>query len=185
MIDNLLMFYGMATNMELSQVDWYRQAHEECRYAATRCGVDFKTFVWVVAVLSPLTRWEQNISIAEEMVRHGRCRIAFSANQEKARRILAGDLGALRGPKVTRFAWSLYDPHNTERVVVVDTWAIRAWEGRVRGPVNCSRYKYHRIAQGYREAAALVGMEPAAFQAVVWSVVRNLSRRSGQLMLDI
>jgi len=177
MIENLLAFYAKALPTERAQARWYHTAHDECKSVAYELGVPFKHFVFAVAALSPGCYWERNILGVEQLVTEGDTGYGYRRNRAKALECLAGNLQALRGPKVTRFAANILDPDQHAYDVVVDMWAWRAWEGVVIGEAKSLTPKqYEAIAEGYVSAAKQVGLTPSAFQAVVWTVTRRLGK---------
>jgi hypothetical protein len=176
MITNLLALYGQATEFDRAEGAFYARAHDECLAAARQLGVDFKRFVWAVAAISPQIKWEVNIKGACELVRTGSTHYGFPANIDKARRCLDGDLAALKGDKVTRFACNILNPRKYAAEVVIDRHAQRAALGTLTGfNATPTRLQYAALAEEYRAAAREVGLAPGTFQAVVWSVVRRLS----------
>lgn len=184
--ENLLHWYRLATHQDMEEARWYWAAHEQCKAAAAAAGVDFKAFVYAVAVLSPRCSWDVNIKAASEVASNGTTNYGLKVNRLKAIEILAGNLEALRGQKVTRFALSILNPNKyVAREVVVDVWAWRAWSGHLAGETTLSAKQYDTIAADYKAAAEEAGLLPGEFQAVVWVVVRRLARKHGQLSLDI
>lgn len=176
-VSNLRKFFELARPDELAEAHWYERAHAECKRMAQALGVDFQQFVWAVAALSPNMYWDRNIVAVVELVKHGKTGHGFPHNQVKALEILSGNLEALRGDKVTRFAWNIFQPSKYKHEVVVDKWARRAWHGIVGGDVQgATGTKYERIADDYRHLANEVGLKPSEVQAVIWIVVRRLGK---------
>lgn len=186
-VRNLLWFYNAASDWQRSAADWYWEAQAQCFARADHLDVDRKTFVWMVAALSPSCRWSKNIKAAEEIVRFGKTGYSYPINREKALRIYeTGDLSILTGDKVTRFAESIWDPETTASTVVVDIWATRAWLGQWWGMLPAPRgIAYEMIEHDYKQAAKQVGLWPGSFQAIIWTVVRDMARSHGTPMLPI
>jgi len=186
MIKNLLHWYNLATDSDLEASRWYNEAHDACLELSKREGVDYKQVVYAVAALSPMLSWDYNILAVEQLITHGETNYGLKKNRIKAVRILEGDLSALSGQKVMRFAKSILNPRKyTADVVTVDVHACRAWDNRLTGDRSLSANEYAKISDGYKQAAAIVGLAPGEFQAVVWVVIRRISKRHGQLGLGI
>ena len=176
-VQNLLSVYSLAQGSDLDEAQWYYVAHEECKQVASELGIKFKNFVWAVAALSPMCYWERNILGVKQLALTGQTGHGFGKNRVKALECLQGNLAALKGDKVTRFALNLLSPADHDNDVVVDIWAIRAHNGVVAGEVNGLRgLAYKRVADDYRAAAETVGLKPSQFQAVVWVIIRRLGK---------
>lgn len=157
-------------------VEWYGRANGLAFKLAAQYGVTPRQAASVIAVLSPTNRWHRNVQDAEAMLAwHASGRIGdppsvctYGPNRVKAIRIMDGDLGALSGPKVEAFAANILGDHE---YVTLDIWACRAALGddKATGP---GRHR-QKIARAYRNAAARSGDTPAAFQAIVWTVIRG------------
>lgn len=174
--------WNQATVKELSEgMDWYRDAHalavklspESPRHAAG-----------VIAALSPMMGWGQNVNLAVRAYRDGNASGALFSNVAKANRILAGEdpETVLGGDKVRAFYGVIADPSSD--AVVVDRHAFDIAVGRVTN--NETRHAlgrkgvYGSFAAAYVRAAKTIskqtGMDVSAsqVQAVTWTVWRRL-----------
>lgn len=179
----LLQVYAQATRRDVAEgIRWYATARREIDTVARATGIDADTVAAVVAVLSPRMPWRHNVDAAATLIRQYRDGVdvenataimALHANIRKGYRILQGDRSALRGPKVTAFYLNLIgDPD----AVTVDVWAYRAATGRDLDG-NAPGIREHRaIARAHENAARRVGLTPAEFQAVAWTVIRKVWR---------
>jgi hypothetical protein len=105
--------------------------------------------------------------------------VAYTANREKALKILRGDLSQLRGRKVESFYHNTLDSTN-ERFITVDGHMLGAWcnmrlklkrEAQVRGNAE-----YEQIAQDFRRAAKCTQLPAPQFQAVLWLTWKRVNR---------
>lgn len=179
---NIVRVWEQATVKEMSEgMDWYRDAHalavklspESPRHAAG-----------VIAALSPMMDWGQNVNLAVRAYRDGYASGALSQSVSKATRILNGEDpdAVLGGNKVRAFYGVIADP--TSDAVVVDRHAFDIAVGRVTN--NDSRHAlgrkgvYETFANAYVRAAKTIskqtGMDVSAsqVQAVTWTVWRRL-----------
>lgn len=181
-IKNLLKVFALAsTNQIETHARWYYAAHDMAESWAIEFNIPIENVVGIIAVLSPCLSWGMNIAAAREVLSTGDTKLQTGENREKARRCLAGDLSAIQGPKVTRFYESILRPESTQDIVVVDVWMNRIMLGNITGSFTPPAPKgrvYLEMQDDVREAAALVGLTPQAFQAVTWEVVRSISKKN-------
>jgi hypothetical protein len=114
-------------------------------------------------------RWSSNVALAEALCAGKPVTGVLSANLEKAQRILDGErpLAVLGGDKVRAFYRAIMgDPE----AVVLDVWMMRAagWQ-----KATLSKSEYASLSEALTSAAERVGLDPADFQAVVWTHVRG------------
>lgn len=155
---------------------WYANARAIARTLARRFGVSEACACGVIAALSPRMHWGRNIVAASEVLaaavsgQSGPPRVGMRRFVALAWLIALGarPLDVLGGPKVRSFYRNLRGDLST---VTVDVWALRALG--MSGDKSLSHAQYERVAATYRRAAAKVGVEPAVFQAVVWTAVRG------------
>lgn len=190
LVRNILAWYDDAGPGEIAAGHlWYSVANRECSALAQQFNVPTATVAEVVAVLSPMVRWERNLAEARLVLkrwsrgeqqtqdRH----TAFPSNVRKAWAILNREHGAgPRGPKVEAFAALLRDPGSD--AVVVDSIAIFAALGVDPNPMvtsdDAKAYfdrprTLRQIREAYRAAAQQRGVSPSAMQATTWTVWRN------------
>jgi len=156
---------------------WYPNARSMCAAMETprlqpgqvdrACGV--------VAALSPRCGWAQNLAwaarvLAAKRQRKGCPTVHTTAMREQAWRIAGGEdpLDVLNGPKVRAFYRNLTGDSSA---VTVDVWAARV----ATGDPNCAGpgKSYDDIAQAYRNAAGIRGVQPAIMQATCWIHIRG------------
>jgi hypothetical protein len=150
-------------------VGWYRESRVIARRIARRTNVSLSTAAGVLAAVSPRMRWSSNVAVAEALCAGEPVTGVFRANLAKAERILGGakPLSVLGGDKVRAFYRAIMGDPNA---VVLDVWMMRAagWE---KGTLSSKEYA--QVAEALTAAAARVGLDPADFQAVVWTHVRG------------
>lgn len=177
---------------------WYARAESECARIAAETGFSRHRIAAVIAVLSPRTRWAENIRAAESAA-HAAARALrddFAAELcggmresvaaavaaaladyglrdpiRKAGAILAGSDPAeiVSGPKVSAFFANLCGDRDA---VTVDVWAQRVACGKWqdRAPAGA---QYETLADAYRAAARVLGVDAVAVQAAVWVAIRG------------
>lgn len=157
--------------------DWYpaanRLAMELDGSSTGRVGAG------VLAALSPITGWAQNVTLARRAFAAGRLEGGtLGTSVRRANAILDGadPLDVLGGDKVRNFFAAIADPACTVSVCVdrhahdvavgrVCTDADRRVLGRVDG--------YASFARAYARAGAVLGETPATVQAVTWVAWRR------------
>ena len=165
---------------------WYRNARTFAAVLSEQLPYSFEQIAHVIAALSPQVTWEKNIEsthlvIAAHLTGQTSGKVAgypgYTASTDKAFRILAGDLSALKGPKVEAFAAAITGDLSH---VVCDIWACRAARSSADnllfmytdGELPGARER-RAITEAYRRAAARRDVEPAVMQAIVWTVTRG------------
>ncbi len=184
MVSNVLKTYYEATEDERSEgMSWYNRAYEICDEVATAYGVKTSQVVGVMAVVSPAMTWDQNefapAKICDLYSRGIRWEAwagfaTWGPNRKKAQRILDGDYDAISGNKVTAFYGAIMGATDS---VALDRWAIRVLlDNPTLGNdmiVPSGKKCYDYMAEVYKKAAEVVGINPSDIQAVTWTVYRN------------
>ena len=167
---------------------WYRQAHSMARLLSAVSGLDVVGASALLAVLSPMNRWEDNVNDAFTIARDRHATVRTSGvNRYKAIRILEGEDPALvvGGRKVTAFWRSVADPLNSQEIPI-DRHLYRVVLGvdvhfRIAAPSRGKEYEH--CLDAYRAAAASIGIPITELASTVWLVSRR-RREKGQLMLE-
>lgn len=160
---------------------WYAQAQDIARNVGTIAGFtgnDAKTRGAVaVAVLSPQTRWNQNVRAAYALA-SGNREYAYSqvihGFVDKAARafdptLTLAEVWALAsGPKVSEFARACYGDRDA---CVWDKWMLRS-VGLGSKALEAAGVK-EALTKGLRKAADEIGTDVATLQALVWGDVRG------------
>lgn len=150
----------------LHDKNWYVQAHHICEHWAKQYGYTVPQVVAIVAVLSPLQPWHQNLQWAKEVLSKERPKCyGLKANQQKALDIKDGKPinNVVSGEKVKSFYACILRPHCSS--VVIDRHMLKV----LKVPkVTVTRKQYHLLADKLRERARYWRMVPCQFQAMVW-----------------
>lgn len=185
MVHNILSVYFDASEEDVREgMAWYNKAYELCETLAGDYNYSPGKVAGVMAIISPGMTWEENISAPERILNLHNNGIrweawagfsTYPANLQKAQRVLDGDYSAVSGRKVTSFYGNICGAFDA---VTVDRWALRIAVGNlhlsgsqiVPGGQKC----YNAIADAYRAAADLAGINPCDMQAVTWVAYRRM-----------
>lgn len=184
----ILDVYRQATLQELQDgLDWYRDAHS---IAVALDPARPYAAAGVLAALSPMMAWGQNVNVAARAYAEGHATGALYRNCAKADAIMAGaePLDVLGGDKVCNFYKAIANPHDGS-AVVIDRHAFDIAVGRITN--NKSRAAlgrkgvYEAFARAYARAAKAIAVEtgmdisPCQVQSVTWTVWRRLKGLDG------
>jgi hypothetical protein len=159
--------------------EWYIRAYHFARSLSS----DVKTAAGVIAALSPRQSWEYNVKLAERAFTDiGLVEGAFSANIEKANRILHGEdpeIVMATAKKTLNFYRSIAEPFGNH--VTIDVWAARVATGFwcLDADMKAMKRKgvYESFADAYREAASIHNIPVTAMQAITWGVRRDEGKK--------
>lgn len=164
-------------------IAWYADANRIADALATKYEVPMHVSAGVLAALSPLNSWGNNVNIAARMLASGGTLDSgyLKANLAKAREIIAsGSLAALSGLKVTNFYASIISAGAEGVTIDRHAWCIAHNDrSRTNDIPKLSAKRYAEIADKYRRAAVILSKEynmplsPAVVQAVTWVVWRR------------
>jgi hypothetical protein len=159
---------------------WYSRASAQADSVRTQVcpWVDHRTFVGIVAIVSPNNSWDKTIAYAADYFCSGNI-YATQAQREKIRLWLQGEWvwSEKTGPKILSFFSNLNRPR-TSLDVTVDRHAIRAWLGATLAPsypdrIGVNHKTYNLIAESYRTVARQYNILPSQLQAIVWLYARR------------
>jgi hypothetical protein len=183
-VDSLLFWYGRASeDVKHEGRSWYDAQREMIRELSRAHAIDACTVAAVVAALSPMTRWKENVAGAIRLIRAfeqdrdaaeppRNCTL-FVKNATKAWAIMGGadaaDLFAT-SPKVMAFWRNLC---GDEDAVTIDTWMLRSVGEDTAARSGAKAPLVRKVAAAVREAALMVAETPADFQAIVWVQIRR------------
>lgn len=159
---------------------WYAKANTIIKENAARHQIRVETYAGIVAALSPLVKWSENIAAAESLISQYESgeRVDFSIipgfnrNKVKALLILHGDDSALSGPKVTQFRDNLL---GNDRAITIDVWMLRASAWSQSQATNTSTYTpKHKAycAMAVRQVSKQRGLPYSAAQAIIWESIK-------------
>lgn len=166
--------------------EWYEKANDLAHRLSDLGSITLAQSAAIIAALSPQVSWDKNIEAATRVVAlHAADAFdgtlerypGYGENVRKCARILAGDIEALRGPKVTAFYHAILGDLSH---VVVDVWATRAARSTQANLAHAylddelpGARERRDIDAAYRSAARLRDIKPAVMQAIVWTVTRE------------
>jgi hypothetical protein len=179
---NLWKVIRQATSFQVWEgLAWYMRAHNQVWEAAAECGVEPRRFAAIVAVISPATSWETNITQARALAWEGwSARLTtFNTNKVKAMAMIEGEPNGwhLSGPKVVPFWMTICDPEEPYHLPVVDRHIIHAAVGRAL--TDSERRKWHGmgrvslIQDAIRDMAYGLHILPQQVQAIIWLVQKE------------
>lgn len=148
---------------------WYRKSRKAARTIAADTGCTLSQAAGVLAAISPRMTWKANKRLAAIICAGGEVSGVFGANLAKARRIMNGEkpLSVLGGDKVRAFYRAIM---GDEDAVVLDVWMLRAAQWQKK---SLTHREYEEVANALREAARAANVNPADFQAIVWTQIRG------------
>ena len=181
---NILKLYRQATpEQRQAGHDWYNDAHTIASALAFKYGHTLEQTAGVIAALSPLRSWGDNVNIASRAISQGYLHSgAFKDSLYKVNRILSGEHpdSALGGDKVKAFYAGIVSAGHTDSVCVdrhaYDAATNTRHNDDTRPRLTSKRYRL--IADLYVRASRQISRESglrvsaAQVQAVVWLVWR-------------
>lgn len=160
--------------------EWYAAARRECAAIAEETGYTVAQVAAVMAITSPDAQLTTNIAWTRKACEsRGAEKVGKYPNAQRPKVLAAlknrRDPGQYAtGPKVSAFYRAIV---GDESAMVVDRWAAFAAGHEQRDKVPGVKIR-RTIEAAYRTAAANVGETVAAFQAIVWIVVRESTERA-------
>jgi hypothetical protein len=181
---NILAIYGEASADTVRfGLQWYYIAHNAALSMGGGRAWHLSRNAGIIAALSPLNEWNNNIRKAREVVsKRGRITVAkgqpngigLGNNVAKAVAIYNGaePLSVLGGDKVRAFYQTILDPSSTEISPVIDRHAFDIAVGertdeKRRGALS-RKGVYEQFAVEYRAAAITAGIGASQMQAITW-----------------
>lgn len=189
MVERILFVYGQAEPIEQTAgLRWYDSAHLFAAglarsTAGRRYRLSVRRAAGIIAALSPQKGWQLNQALADDLVRTETCG-QTERNVWKARSILFGEdpttvlappnPARITGRKVRSFFDNIVDPKRST-AVTVDRHALDIVTATYGNTISLDDAgRYDRVADAYRDAAALVGLRPHEIQAITWVTWRRV-----------
>jgi hypothetical protein len=181
MVSNIAAIYSSASEQDHNAVNWYSEANEFAHDLAAKYTLPVDTVARLIAVLSPLQKWERNKYYADLALReHAATGIVprgchmLSMNVAKAQDLLDGN-GAKLGPKTEAFYKNILGCRESVTVDSVAASIAIGWSD-MPGGYKMSNACFDTIAQAYHLAASIVQLSPSELQAVTWVIARRSKR---------
>lgn len=169
---NIMATYKRATPAEIDDgTGWYARARDLAIEIAP--DGDVWNGAGVLAALSPLKQWDENVRLARLAFSTGKATGHVGQHCVKAQRIMDGEptLDVLRGPKTRSFAIAIATGGHGE-VATIDRHAHDAAmdEVHTNGERTIGKRKFDAMDAAYREVAEYLGLTVNDLQAIVWVV---------------
>lgn len=152
-----------------SGLTWYDSARD---FASALTPDNVAMGAGIIAALSPMTSWPENVKKATMLVETGDT-YGLSRNVDKAKAILSGlpPLDVLSGPKVRAFYMNIMGINSAEAVTIdrhaVDIALGRTMTNAERGPWMRGKRQASLVAM-YLDVATEYTLTGAQVQAVTW-----------------
>ena len=173
--NNILGFY--LNSSQEDRRDWYGDAHNFAKSLAGRYNISVSKSTGVIAALSPVKTWSQNMICAEKMIAVGQSH-HMKAFEDKAKRILSSSgsdksiLAILRGSKISSFYLNILYPTNTENrhalSVSLGKWTTDAdYQGM-------TKTQYQFFVDCFKYTAKQIEISPLLLQSSTWEAFRKI-----------
>lgn len=170
---------------ETERFDWYANANALAKALALSHQKDFSKTVGVIAALSPVKTWEQNLVVARELIMKGDCG-HIEQFKNKARRILDDTtastdeaiLDILNGRKISAFYLNIKYPNRANHITI-DRHALSIALGywtTDEDYAGMTAKQYEFFVQCYILAAMQAGVSPLTMQSATWVKWRKIKR---------
>ena len=172
--DNIMATLKRATASEIDHgASWYPLARD----IASECPMGVEAGAGIIAVLSPMQRWDRNVMLARQAWENGTLDGgALGGSVLKANRILSGEdvYSVVSGQKVTSFFTNILNPEGEH--VTIDRHAHDIAMGKVYTDKTRKIGKriYSDMSDAYREVADIVGISAPGIQAITWVTWRRI-----------
>lgn len=181
---NVTRIFRQATPEQIQAgMDWYADARRIADTFADRYSTTPEIAAGVIAALSPLNSWGNNINLASRFLEAGGLDAGYlKANLAKARRILAGAPieETLSGLKVVNFYRSIISAGAEGVTVDRHAYCLATNDRSATSAVpSLSAKRYAELAECFVRAAKILSKEldqpisPAVTQAVTWKIWRD------------
>lgn len=173
-VENIISVFNRATPAEReSGLAWYLEANAIAKELGKG---DVRFGAALLAVTSPMMKWDRNVKVARHAVEYGYPYPGMNSIMQKVIRLLEGENPdtVVSGQKVTSFYRNIVNPYGDE--VTIDRHAIDIAFGirhDEKGRPSPGKLLYTELANGYRDAAKILGVYPLELQAITWVTWRR------------
>jgi len=175
MLTHLRYWLWSASVDQIQSASWYYDAHFFLKKMAERYNERHDVTCAITAVLSPMTKWEQNIKGTEIILSTGKDDgvPGFSRNREKALKIYyTKDVSLVSGIKVRPFYETLLNPWATTEITV-DNWMLNAAGIPKEWGNSPTKKEVAAVQEAVNSLAEEFKLQNTAAQAIVWSAIRD------------
>lgn len=171
---NILSAYSRATSEERSNgMAWYDYAH---KVALRIANGNLELGAAMLAVTSPMQKWERNVIVAEHAFTYGFPYPGMKSIMSKVIRLLEGEEPStvVNGEKTTSFFNNIVNPNGSQ--VTIDRHAYDIAVGQIhtdKTRPSITKKMYAEFSEAYRAAADELGMVTLELQAVTWVAWRR------------
>lgn len=178
-VNNILRIWELTDDVE--RMDWYLEAHKWAEWVGQVNQVSTAKVCGILASLSPVKTWNQNLKCASDMITRGDCghMVVF---KDKARRILASDgnnqtiLDILNGNKIKAFYTNIMYPQlNSE--ITIDRHALSIALGywvTDEDYQGMTKKQYQFFVDCYTKASNKAGVSGLVMQSATWVKWRKI-----------
>lgn len=164
---------------------WYSIAHQ-IGFDLVNEDVNLAQSIGVIAALSPLKSWSQNVKLATQFINEGKRGGHTGVMVKKANDILALNnpttdevVEILRGQKIVNFFLNIYYP-NKDVAVTIDRHAVgialigtkNIKQTEEDGQITKAQFEF--LVHCYKWAAAELDMSAVQLQAITWEHFRKI-----------
>ena len=177
--NNILGFY--LNSSQEDRRDWYGDAHNFAKSLAGRYNISVSKSTGVIAALSPVKTWSQNMICAEKMIAVGQSH-HMRQFEDKAKRILSSSgsdksiLAILRGSKISSFYLNILYPTNTENITI-DRHALSVSLGKWTTDADyqgMTKTQYQFFVDCFKYTAKQIEISPLLLQSSTWEAFRKI-----------
>lgn len=155
---------------------WYNTAQDIAKEIS---GGDISRGAGVLAAMSPMTRWPQNVKNAKRIFAGETHGISLPTSERKAIAILNGadPISTLNGDKTVAFYSNIVDTENPLGYCTIDRHAhdiaVGARLSNNHPSRNMTGKRYKDFVSCYQECAITLGIGAPQLQAITWVSWRN------------
>ncbi len=168
-VENIISVYLRATDSQYwDGMEWYNDAHH---LAHSLSPNDIWRGAGVIAALSPMKQWPENVRLARIAFETGKATGHIGTHVEYAQRILDGEhpLAVMNGDKTRNFCEAIAT-NGMSKTATIDRHAhdiamFKVFTDKAR---KIGKRLYRDMASAYGEAAELAGISVNQMQAVTW-----------------
>jgi hypothetical protein len=184
--NNILKVWNMSDDQD--RYDWYQSANDWCASLSHLSGLSLIQTAGIVAALSPVKTWDQNLECAHGFVMRGEAKHMGQFMDKAARIKNVTDISyeqvleILNGRKISSFFINILHPDKSTNVtidrhalsVALDYWVSdEEYSGMTK-----KQYEFFRDCHIW--TADSIGVSPLRLQSATWVVFRRIKKEVGR-----